>query len=105
ISIALEQYGTTAALIMVFGMLVNIIIARITNLKYIFLTGHHTFYMAAFLAILLSVVHVTGTLTVMIGAIILGLIMAILLALAQSTLKKITEIAQVALGPFAHTSN
>ncbi len=36
ISIALEQYGTTAALIMVFGMIVNIIIARITNLKYIF---------------------------------------------------------------------
>lgn len=29
ISIALEKYGTTAALIMVFGMLVNILIARI----------------------------------------------------------------------------
>src|SRR5699024_6510362 len=43
ILIALEQYCTTAALIMVFGMIVNIIIARITNLKYIFLTGYHTF--------------------------------------------------------------
>src|SRR5699024_2083174 len=62
ISIALEKYGTTAALIMVFGMIVNILIARFTNLKYIFLTGHHTFYMAAFLAILLSVGKITGTL-------------------------------------------
>lgn len=35
ISIALEKYGTTAALIMVFGMIVNILIARFTNLKYI----------------------------------------------------------------------
>lgn len=104
ISIALEQYGTTAALIMVFGMIVNIIIARITNLKYIFLTGHHTFYMAAFLAILLSVGHITGTLTVVIGAIILGLIMAILPALAHPTMKKITGNNQVALGHFGTIS-
>lgn len=104
ISIALEQYGTTAALIMVFGMIVNIIIARITNLKYIFLTGHHTFYMAAFLAILLSVGHITGTLTVVIGATILGLIMAILPALAHPTMKKITGNNQVALGHFGTIS-
>lgn len=104
ISIALEQYGTTAALIMVFGMIVNIIIARITNLKYIFLTGHHTFYMAAFLAILLSVGHITGTLTVIIGAVILGLIMALLPALAQPTMKKITGNNQVALGHFGTMS-
>src|SRR5699024_12700163 len=71
---------------------------RITNLKYIFLTGHHTFYMAAFLAILLSVGHITGTLTVIIGAVILGLIMALLPALAQPTMKKITGNNQVALG-------
>ena len=104
ISIALEQYGTTAALIMVFGMLVNIIIARITNLKYIFLTGHHTFYMAAFLAILLSVGHVTGTLTVIIGAIILGLIMAILPALAQPTMKRSLETIKLLLGHFGTLS-
>ncbi|PTI09584.1 PTS ascorbate transporter subunit IIC [Staphylococcus xylosus] len=104
ISIALEQYGTTAALIMVFGMIVNIIIARITNLKYIFLTGHHTFYMAAFLAILLSVGNITGTLTVIVGAIILGLIMAILPALAHPTMKKITGNNQVALGHFGTIS-
>lgn len=54
ISIALEQYGTTAALIMVFGMIVNIIIARITNLKYIFLTGHHTFIWLLFSYIIIS---------------------------------------------------
>lgn len=104
ISIALEKYGTTAALIMVFGMIVNIIIARVTNLKYIFLTGHHTFYMAAFLAILLSVGHITGTMTVIIGSVILGLIMAILPALAQPTMRKITGNDQVALGHFGTIS-
>lgn len=104
ISIALKEYGTTAALIMMFGMLVNILIARFSNLKYIFLTGHHTFYMAAFLAILLTVGNITGTLTVVLGSLILGLIMAVLPALGQSTMRKITGSDQVAIGHFGTLS-
>ncbi|EKK5539161.1 PTS ascorbate transporter subunit IIC [Staphylococcus pseudintermedius] len=104
ISIALEKYGTTAALIMVFGMLVNILIARVSNLKFIFLTGHHTFYMAAFLAIILTVAHIKGVLTVILGALILGLIMAVFPALAQPTMRKITGNDQVALGHFGTVS-
>ncbi|HDV5981671.1 TPA: PTS ascorbate transporter subunit IIC [Staphylococcus pseudintermedius] len=104
ISIALEKYGTTAALIMVFGMLVNILIARVSNLKFIFLTGHHTFYMAAFLAIILTVGHIKGVLTVILGALILGLIMAVFPALAQPTIRKITGNDQVALGHFGTVS-
>ncbi|EPX9106858.1 PTS ascorbate transporter subunit IIC [Staphylococcus pseudintermedius] len=104
ISIALEKYGTTAALIMVFGMLVNILITRVSNLKFIFLTGHHTFYMAAFLAIILTVGHIKGVLTVILGALILGLIMAVFPALAQPTMRKITGNDQVALGHFGTVS-
>ncbi|EKI4474047.1 PTS ascorbate transporter subunit IIC [Staphylococcus pseudintermedius] len=104
ISIALEKYGTTAALIMVFGMLVNILIARVSNLKFIFLTGHHTFYMAAFLAIILTVGHIKAVLTVILGALILGLIMAVFPALAQPTMRKITGNDQVALGHFGTVS-
>ncbi|HAR5770030.1 TPA: PTS ascorbate transporter subunit IIC [Staphylococcus pseudintermedius] len=104
ISIALEKYGTTAALIMVFGMLVNILIARVSNLKFIFLTGHHTFYMVAFLAIILTVGHIKGVLTVILGALILGLIMAVFPALAQPTMRKITGNDQVALGHFGTVS-
>ncbi|MDT0963837.1 PTS ascorbate transporter subunit IIC [Staphylococcus pseudintermedius] len=104
ISIALEKYGTTAALIMVFGMLVNILIARVSNLKFIFLTGHHMFYMAAFLAIILTVGHIKGVLTVILGALILGLIMAVFPALAQPTMRKITGNDQVALGHFGTVS-
>ncbi len=104
ISIALKKYGTTAALIMVFGMLVNILIARFTNLKYIFLTGHHTFYMAAFLAILLTVGQIKGTWTIIFGSIILGLIMAVFPALSQPTMRKITGNDQVALGHFGTVS-
>ncbi len=100
VSLALKDFGTTAALIMVCGMIVNILIARFTNLKYIFLTGHHTFYMAAFLAIILTVSHIKGWLTIVIGALVLGLIMAVLPALLQPTMRKITGNDQVALGHF-----
>nr|WP_245393550.1 PTS ascorbate transporter subunit IIC [Staphylococcus coagulans] len=85
-------------------MLVNILIARFTNLKYIFLTGHHTFYMAAFLAILLTVGQIKGTWTIIFGSIILGLIMAVFPALAQPTMRKITGNDQVALGHFGTVS-
>ncbi|BAN97826.1 membrane permease [Plautia stali symbiont] len=38
-ALAQKNYGTETAMIMVFGMLVNIVLARITPLKYIFLPG------------------------------------------------------------------
>ena len=52
VSIALEKYGASTALIMAFGMVANIVVARFTRLKYIFLTGHHTFYMACMIGII-----------------------------------------------------
>lgn len=45
------KYGASTALIMAFGMVANIIVARFTRLKYIFLTGHHTFYMACMIGV------------------------------------------------------
>jgi PTS system ascorbate-specific IIC component len=55
VSIALEKYGASTALIMAFGMVANIVVARFTRLKYIFLTGHHTFYMACMIGVILTV--------------------------------------------------
>src|SRR5699024_11755480 len=94
------KYCSTAALSMIFGMIANILIARLTNLKYIFLTGHHTFYMAAFLAIILTVGNWSGIPLIIVGSIALGIIMAIFPALAQPTMKKITCIYTVLLRNF-----
>lgn len=60
--------------------------------------------MAAFLAIILMVGHIKGVLTVILGALILGLIMAVFPALAQPTMRKITGNDQVALGHFGTVS-
>ncbi|EIW8619341.1 PTS ascorbate transporter subunit IIC, partial [Klebsiella pneumoniae] len=71
-ALAQKNYGTETATIMVLGMLINIALARLTPLKYIFLTGHHTLYMAAMLAVILSVGGLSGGWVVAIGAVILG---------------------------------
>lgn len=101
ISLALKDFGTTTALIMALGMVANILIARFTKLKYIFLTGHHTLYMACMIAIMLYVSGFTGLLLIIVGALILGLTMAFFPALAQPFMKDITGDDSVGFGHFS----
>ena len=101
VSMALKkEYGTATALIMAFGMVANIVIARFTRLKYIFLTGHHTFYMACMISIILIVSGFQGWQLIFTGALVLGLIMAFFPALAQPQMRKITGNDDVAFGHF-----
>jgi PTS system ascorbate-specific IIC component len=100
VSIAQKTFGVQMALIMVFGMIINIIIARFTKLKYIFLTGHHTLFMACVLSLVLSTSGFKGFPLIAIGSIIAGVWMAISPALLQSTVRKITGSDQIALGHF-----
>lgn len=103
VSLALKNYGTQTALIMAFGMLANILIARFTKLKYIFLTGHHTLYMACMIAAILISGGMKGAALVIVGSIILGFIMALFPAIAQPTMRKITGIDEVGFGHFGTT--
>jgi len=100
VSIALEKYGASTTLIMAFGMVANIIVARFTRLKYIYLSGHVTFYMACMVAIILSVAGFEGVQLIYTGSLTLGLLMATFPAMAQPYMRKIIGNDQVAL---AHT--
>ncbi|MWP46779.1 PTS ascorbate transporter subunit IIC [Gilliamella sp. Pas-s27] len=100
VSLALTKYGTATALIMAFGMVANIVVARFTRLKFIFLTGHHTFYMACMISIILTVAGFGNWQLILTGSLILGLIMAFFPALAQPQMRKITGNDDVAFGHF-----
>lgn len=100
VGMALKQYGTQTALIMALGMIINILIARFTKMKYIFLTGHHTLYMACMLAAILISGGMKGTTLVIFGSILLGFIMAVLPTIAQPIMKKITGVDYIGLGHF-----
>ncbi|NUF50619.1 PTS ascorbate transporter subunit IIC [Gilliamella sp. ESL0250] len=100
VSMALNEFGAATALIMALGMIANIVVARFTRLKFIFLTGHHTFYMACMISIILTVAGFQGWQLVFTGSLVLGLIMAFFPALAQPHMRKITGNDDVAFGHF-----
>ncbi|TDL34196.1 PTS ascorbate transporter subunit IIC [Jeotgalibacillus sp. S-D1] len=100
VAVAQSEFGTTTALIMVFGMIVNIILARFTRFKYIFLTGHHTLFMACLLAVTLSVGGLTGAPLILVGSLILGLCMVIFPAILQPYVRQITGSDDFAVGHF-----
>ncbi|WP_024614899.1 PTS ascorbate transporter subunit IIC [Clostridium sp. Ade.TY] len=101
VAMAMDKFGTNTALIMTFGMIANIIIARITKFKYIFLTGHHTLFMACMIAVILGSAGMGGFHLIFTGSLALGLIMILSPAILQPFMKKITGNDSVALGHFS----
>ena len=97
---ALTDFGSSTALIMCFGMIANMLLARFSRMKYIFLTGHHTLYMACMIAVVLTVGGLSGATLVIAGSALLGLIMVLSPAILQPTMKKITKSEDLALGHF-----
>ena len=101
-AVAQEQYGAQSAYVLVLGFLVMLALARFTPLKYIFLTGHHMVFMSVLLTVVLSVGLGDGLswLTVLLGAVLLGVIMVVMPAFAQPFMKKITGDDSIAMGHF-----
>lgn len=100
VAVAQKTFGTETALIMLFGMVVNILIARYTRFKYIFLTGHHTLFMACLIAATLATSGMTEIPLIIIGSVILGSLMVLFPALLQPYVKKITGNDTIAVGHF-----
>lgn len=100
VAAALGQYGTNTAWIMLLGMLFNILIARFTAFKHIFLTGHHTLYMACMFAVIFSVAGFSGFWQVLVGALALAAIMSLSPWILQPFMKSMTGNNNVGLGHF-----
>lgn len=96
---AVPVIANTSALIMAIGFLVNVIIARISPLKYIFLTGHMMWILSVAIAGSLYVGGFNETIIIVVGSILQGLLMVILPAIAQPTIRLITGSDQFA---YAH---
>ena len=100
VSLALSEYAQATALIMAFGMVANLVLARFSQWKYIFLTGHHTLYMAALIAVVLTVGGLEGWQLIVAGSSLLGFTMVFFPMLAQKTMVKITGETTIAFGHF-----
>lgn len=99
-ALAQNKFGSIVALIMVAGFIANLIVARFTPLKYIFLTGQHNLYLAALLTVIFKANGMSDGLTIFLGAVILGVSAALFPAIAQKGMRKITGEDELAMGHY-----
>lgn len=100
VALAQDAFGAETASIMGLAFVVNLLLARLTQLRYVFLTGHHVFFMAALVAVTLGVAGISGWQQFVIGSLIVGSLMVLLPALAMPFMRKITGGEDVAIGHF-----
>ncbi|MFE8047106.1 PTS sugar transporter subunit IIC [Brenneria goodwinii] len=98
--LANRELGSQVALTLLVIFVVNIIIARITPFKYIFLTGQALLWMATIGTVIGYKAGLTGATLILTGGIFGGIMAVLMPALAQPIVRKITDSDDVALGHF-----
>ncbi|MDO4919038.1 PTS ascorbate transporter subunit IIC [Kocuria sp.] len=98
--IAQQQYGSQVSWLMILGFVVAILLARFTPLRYVFLTGHHLLFMATLITIVMASAGMPTPVVVILGAVLLGILMVALPALAQPWTRKVTGDDSIAIGHF-----
>ncbi|MFZ6019587.1 MAG: PTS ascorbate transporter subunit IIC [Chloroflexota bacterium] len=95
----LSEYGIPVVLVMVFGFFVNILLARLTKLKYVFLTGHIMFWNAFMVvAALADAGKIKGVGLVVLGSVIQGILATVLPALIAPFVFKLTGSKDFTIG-------
>lgn len=89
--------ASTSSLIMAIGFLVNVLLARFSPLKYIFLTGHMMWILSVTIAFSLYVSKFDESLIIVIGSILQGLLMVVIPAIAQPLVRKVTGNNNIAI--------
>lgn len=98
--LANRELGSEVALTLLVIFIVNIIIARVTPFKYIFLTGQALLWMATIGAVIGYKAGLTGLPLILTGGIFGGIMAVVMPALAQPVVRRITGSDDIALGHF-----
>lgn len=93
----------TTSLILAIGFLINVLLARFTPFKYIFLTGHMMWIMAGGLSWAFYDLAVSEWKTIMYGSIIQGMTLTVIPALAQPIMRRLTGSDELAYGHLTTT--
>ena len=104
VGLAQENFGAQTASIMALAFIVNLLLARVTRLRYVFLTGHHVFFMSALVAVVLNAANITGANMLIIGALAVGCMMTLMPAVAMPFMRRVTDGEPIALGHFGTLS-
>jgi ascorbate PTS system EIIC component len=95
----LAEFGVEIVLVMVFGFLVNLVLARVTKWKYVFLTGHIMFWNAFLVvAALADNSMLKGVALVIIGSLVHGFLSTLFPALIAPFVFKLTGKKDFTIG-------
>ncbi|MFC6277090.1 PTS ascorbate transporter subunit IIC [Psittacicella hinzii] len=100
VSIAQKVLGVETMSILLVGFVFNLLIAKFTKYKYIFLTGHHTFFMACLMSAVLQASGLKGVELVVLGGFFMGAWSAISPAIGQRYTKVVSDDDGIAMGHF-----
>ncbi len=99
--------GPMVAWVFLFAFILNILLARFTNLKYIFLTGHHTLFAAVLTVGILSMIPMfmaSPVLLIAVCAVITGFMMVVFPALSAPFTEKVIGSKDFVMGHFGTIS-
>ena len=98
--IAVDLYGSEISIIMVLGIVVNLILAKITRFHYVFMTGHQMLYMACMVTAVLKSAQIRGPIFFVLGSLTMGIVMVFSPAMIQKHTQKICRSDSIAVGHF-----
>ncbi len=98
--LALNTFGTEVALVFILGFVFNLLFAKYTKFKAIFLTGQHFLYFAAVLSLVFIGLGFSSPVVIIAGGIILGFCGAALPTMAQPFMNDLTGGNDIAMGHF-----
>ena len=100
VGIAQAEFGSQVAWVMILGFVVSLLLARFTPMSYVFLTGHHVLFMATLLTMVLAPAGYATWVVIAVGAVLLGILMVSLPAIAHPWTRRITGDDSIAIGHF-----
>ncbi|MEX2183599.1 MAG: PTS ascorbate transporter subunit IIC [Chloroflexota bacterium] len=96
----IPDVAQNVAFAMFIGVIGSLVIARLTPLRYVFLTGHHMLFMATVLTVVLYNAKVDSVVQILVAAFGLATMMVIMPAFSMPWMKKVTGNQPVAMGHF-----
>lgn len=95
----LGEYGVTIVSVMVIGFLINVLLARVTRFKYVFLTGHILFWYAfMFVGAFADGGQLSGLTLTVLASVFLGLWLTLTPALLAPFIEKLTGAKDFVIG-------
>lgn len=97
-AVASAKFGTTLSGIMAISLVINIILARFSKFKFIYLTGHEVMWVSTVCAITLGELNMPAWQIIICGGLLTGTYMAVSPALIYKSVCKVTGTKDLAVG-------